>query len=67
MAAGLQSGFSGYREFVKNVSQRTARQIGLAWERMPEPRPRVSLEIFNSSVQQQIDLFGVRLVHAVPK
>ena len=26
-----------------------AREIGLSWERMPEPRPRVTLEIFTPS------------------
>ncbi len=29
-----------------------AREIGLAWERMPDPRPRVTLEIFTPSGQE---------------
>jgi amino acid transporter len=35
-----------------------ARDIGLAWERMPEPRPRVALEIFTPSGQEQIFYLG---------
>ncbi|MGA8223087.1 MAG: APC family permease [Candidatus Acidiferrales bacterium] len=35
-----------------------AREIGLAWERMPEPRPRVTLEIFTPSGQEQIFYLG---------
>jgi nucleotide-binding universal stress UspA family protein len=35
-----------------------ARQIGDAWERMPEPRPRLTLEIFMPSGQEQIFYLG---------
>jgi amino acid transporter len=35
-----------------------AREIGLAWERMPEPKPRVTLEIFTPSGQEQIFYLG---------
>jgi len=35
-----------------------ARDIGLAWERMPEPKPRVTLEIFSPSGQEQIFYLG---------
>ncbi len=35
-----------------------AREIGVSWERMPDPRPRVSLEIFTPSGQEQIFYLG---------
>ena len=35
-----------------------AREIGLAWERMPEPRPRVTLEIFSPAGNEQIFYLG---------
>ena len=35
-----------------------ARQIGIAWERMAEPRPRVTLELFAPSGQEQIFYLG---------
>jgi amino acid transporter len=44
-----------------------AREIGLAWERMPEPRPRVALEIFTSSGQEQIFYLGPHAPRLTPK
>jgi amino acid transporter len=44
-----------------------AREIGLAWERMPEPRPRVTLEIFTSSGQEQIFYLGPHAPRLTPK
>jgi len=35
-----------------------AREIGVSWERMPDPRPRVALEIFTPSGQEQIFYLG---------
>jgi amino acid transporter len=35
-----------------------AREIGISWERMPEPRPQVALEIFSRSGQEQIFYLG---------
>ena len=35
-----------------------AREIGLAWERTPEPRPRVTLEIFTPSGTEQVFYLG---------
>src|ERR1700685_282536 len=44
-----------------------ARDIGLAWERMPEPRPRVALEIFTPSGQEQIFYLGPHAPRLTPK
>jgi hypothetical protein len=35
-----------------------AREVGVAWERMPEPRPHVALEIFTPAGQEQIFYLG---------
>ena len=44
-----------------------AREIGLAWERLPEPRPRVALEIFTPSGQEQIFYLGPHAPRLTPK
>jgi len=44
-----------------------AREIGLTWERMPEPRPRVALEIFTPSGQEQIFYLGPHAPRLTPK
>jgi amino acid transporter len=43
-----------------------AREIGLAWERMPEPRPRVTLEIFTPSGKEQIFYLGPHAPRLTP-
>ena len=35
-----------------------AHDIGMAWERMPDPRPRITLEIFMPSGQEQVFYLG---------
>jgi len=44
-----------------------AREVGLAWERMPEPRPRVTLDIFTPSGQEQIFYLGPHAPRLTPK
>src|SRR5271154_5370348 len=44
-----------------------ARGIGLAWERMPEPRPRLALEIFTPAGQEQIFYLGPHAPRLTPK
>ena len=44
-----------------------AREIGLSWERMPEPRPRVTLEIFTPAGQEQIFYLGPHAPRLTPK
>jgi amino acid transporter len=44
-----------------------AREIGLAWERMPEPRPRVTLEIFAPSGHEQVFYLGPHAPRLTPK
>jgi len=44
-----------------------AREIGLAWERMPEPRPRLALDIFTPGGQERIFYLGPHAPHLTPK
>ena len=44
-----------------------AHDIGLAWERMPEPRPRVTLELFAPSGREQIFYLGPHAPRMTPK
>lgn len=44
-----------------------AREIGLAWERMPEPRPSVTLEIFTPSGQEEVFYLGPHAPRLTPK
>ncbi|HTR45852.1 MAG TPA: APC family permease [Verrucomicrobiae bacterium] len=43
-----------------------AREIGISWERMPEPRPRVNLEIFTPSGQEQVFYLGPHAPRLTP-
>jgi amino acid transporter len=40
-----------------------ARQIGLAWERLPDPRPRFNLEIYAPGGQHELFLLGPHAPH----
>jgi amino acid transporter len=57
-AANLESGavVAGSSSNVSVTDQ--ARQIGIAWERMADPRPRLTLEIFSPTGQEQIFYLG---------
>lgn len=44
-----------------------ARDIGLAWERMPDPRPTVTLEIFTPTGQEDIFYLGPHAPRLTPK
>jgi amino acid transporter len=51
----------------KTTITEQAHEIGLAWERMPEPRPRVALELFTPSGQEQIFYLGPHAPRMTPK
>lgn len=57
-AANLQSSAVVVGRSSKMPTAQQAREIGLAWERMPEPRPNLALEIFSPSGQEQIFYLG---------
>jgi amino acid transporter len=66
-AANLQSGaiVLGSSSNVSVADQ--AREIGAAWERLAEPRPRVALEIFTPTGQEQIFYLGPHAPRLTPK
>jgi amino acid transporter len=44
-----------------------AREVGIAWERMPEPRPRVTLELFTPAGDEQVFYLGPHAPRLTPK
>jgi hypothetical protein len=65
-AVNLQSSTIVIGSSSKSPVQEQAREIGLAWERMPEPRPRVTLEIFTPSGQENIFYLGPHAPRLTP-
>jgi len=66
-AANLESSSVVAASSSKMPVTEQARLIGLAWERMPEPRPRITLEIFTPSGQEQIFYLGPHAPRLTPK
>jgi amino acid transporter len=66
-AANLQSSAVVVGSSPQMPIDQQAREIGMAWERMPDPRPRVTLEIFTPSGQEQIFYLGPHTPHLTPK
>ncbi|HVA95531.1 MAG TPA: APC family permease [Candidatus Dormibacteraeota bacterium] len=72
-AAKLQSNTIVLGRSAKETMGKQAREIGLAWEQLPDPRPQFNLEIVTPGGQREIFLLGphapnltsneVRLVH----
>ena len=57
-AVNLQSSAIAVGNSAKLPITEQAREVGVAWERMPEPRPHVALEIFTPAGQEQINGCG---------
>jgi amino acid transporter len=66
-AANLQSATIAAGSSSKMPVAEQAREIGLAWERMPEPKPRVTLDIVTPSGQEQIFYLGPHAPRLTPK
>jgi amino acid transporter/nucleotide-binding universal stress UspA family protein len=66
-AANLQSSAIVAGSSSKTTTIEQAREIGVAWERMPEPKPRVTLELFTPSGQEQIFYLGPHAPRLTPK
>jgi amino acid transporter len=66
-AANLQSSTIAAGSSSKMPITEQAREIGLAWERMPEPKPRVILEIFTPAGQEQVFYLGPHAPRLTPK
>jgi amino acid transporter len=66
-AANLQSSAIVAGSSSKSSITEQAREIGISWERMPEPKPRVALELFTPSGQEQIFYLGPHAPRLTPK
>jgi len=66
-AMNLQSATIAVGSSSKMTIAEQAREVGLAWESMPEPRPRVTLDIFTPSGQEQIFYLGPHAPRLTPK
>ncbi len=66
-AANLNSSTVAAGSSSKTSITEQAHDIGLAWERMAEPRPRVTLEIFTPSGQEQVFYLGPHAPRMTPK
>jgi amino acid transporter/nucleotide-binding universal stress UspA family protein len=66
-ATNLQSSAIVVGSSSKTTVTEQAREVGIAWERMPEPRPQVSLEIFTPTGREQIFYLGPHAPRMTPK
>ena len=66
-ADNLQSGTVVVGGSSKMSITEQAHEIGIAWERMGEPRPRVTLEILTAEGQEQIFYLGPHAPRLTPK
>jgi len=62
-ASSLQSSTIVLGHSSKWTTAEQARQIGLAWERLPDPRPQFNLEIFMPGGQREFFLLGPHAPH----
>ncbi|MGC1105560.1 MAG: APC family permease [Candidatus Acidiferrales bacterium] len=65
--ANLQSSSIVVGSSSKMPINEQAREVGLAWERMLEPRPRLALDIFTPGGQERIFYLGPHAPHLTPK
>jgi amino acid transporter len=65
-AANLQSSTVVAGSSAKMPVTEQAREIGISWEKMPEPRPRVTLELFTPTGQEQIFYLGPHAPRLTP-
>jgi len=66
-AANLESSTIVAGSSANSTITEQARDVGLAWERMPEPRPRVSLEVFARTGTEQVFYLGPHAPRLTPK
>lgn len=66
-AANLQSSTIAVGSSSKMPINEQAREVGIAWERMPQPRPRLALDIFTPGGQERIFYLGPHAPHLTPK
>jgi amino acid transporter len=66
-AENLQSGTVVAGSSAKMPITEQAREIGIAWERMSEPRPRVTLEVLTPTGHEEVFYLGPHAPRLTPK
>jgi nucleotide-binding universal stress UspA family protein len=66
-AENLQSGTIVTGSSAKMPIADQAREIGIAWERMPEPRPRITLEVMTPTGREEVFYLGPHAPRLTPK
>jgi amino acid transporter len=66
-ASNLQSSSIVVGSSSKMTLTEQAREVGLAWEHMPEPRPRLSLDIVTAAGDERVFYLGPHAPHLTPK
>jgi hypothetical protein len=66
-AAGLRSHTIVLGKSSKMSIHQQARMAGLAWERLPPPRPRMALEIHSASGEKHLFYLGPHPRHLMPR
>jgi hypothetical protein len=66
-AASLQSSTVVLGKSSKVSINQQARLIGLAWERLPQPRPMMALEIYSHSGEKHFFYLGPHVPHLTPR
>ncbi len=65
-AQNLQSSAMVLGSSTKMTSAEEARRAGLAWEKLPEPKPQLTVEIYSPYGQQEIFYVGPHAPHLTP-
>lgn len=66
-ASNLQSSSIVVGSSSKMTLAEQAREVGLAWEHMPEPRPRLALDIVTAGGDEHVFYLGPHAPHLTPK
>ena len=66
-AASLQSSTLVLATSAKMPIAEEARRAGFAWEKLPEPKPQLTLEIFSPEGREEVIYLGPHAPHLTPK
>ncbi|HUZ47853.1 MAG TPA: APC family permease [Terriglobia bacterium] len=65
-AQNLQSSAMVLGSSTKMTSSEEARRAGLAWEKLPDPKPQLTVEIYTPSRQEDVFYLGPHAPHLTP-
>lgn len=66
-AQSLQSSTLVLGLSAKMPSTEEARRVGLAWERLPNPKPQLTLQVYTPTGQEEVFYLGPHAPHLTPK